>query len=84
MRKVTFLVHMCISSYTYAHFLVYICRNWRNNDPWDKVAETPLNLHIDSFAFLVVLGFELRALCMLGKTFIEELYSAVLYLENSS
>lgn len=24
--------------YTHAHFLVHKCRNWRNSDPWDKVA----------------------------------------------
>lgn len=78
MRKVTFLVHMCIS-FTHMHISLYTNVETEGivilGTRWQL---SPLNPHIDSLAFFVVLKFKLRALCMLGKTFAEELYSPVL------
>lgn len=45
MRKVTFLVHMCIS-FTHMHISLYtnVGTGGRNSDPWDKVASESTKL----------------------------------------
>lgn len=69
---------------THVHCLVHIRRNWKNSDPWDKVANKSTKLTQWLICFFCGAGIWTQGLMHVKKAFIEELYSPFLqfYLEK--